>query len=161
MAVERIYSGASLEAIRAMNRIAALGGLTVYPDAQAEVLLANPAIRLLFLQVPAYSARPVAYLLLQDLPPDAEIFDIAVLPWLRGCGLGARLLTGGLALLGRSGCRRCLLEVRESNLTAIRFYLRHGFSRAGRRRGYYAHPSEDALVLEHAFSTRAGEDFLT
>ena len=159
MAVERIYSDTSPESIRAMNRIAALGRLAVYPDAQAKVLLANPAVRLFLLLAPAYSARPVAYLLLQGLPPDGEIFDIAVLPWLRGGGLGGRLLTRGLAHLERWGCRRCLLEVRESNLTALRFYQRHGFSEAGRRRGYYSHPVEDALVLARSLSATAGGDF--
>jgi ribosomal protein S18 acetylase RimI-like enzyme len=159
MAVERIYSDASMDSVRAMNRIAALGRLAVYPDAQAKVLLANPAIRLFLLRSPAFSSRPVAYLLLQSLPPDGEIFDIAVLPWLRGCGLGSRLLTRGLALLERWGCHRCLLEVRESNLTAIRFYQRHGFTPAGRRRGYYSLPSEDALVLERALTAGKAGDF--
>jgi [ribosomal protein S18]-alanine N-acetyltransferase len=159
MAVERIFSDASPDSVRAMNRIAALGRLAVYPDAQARVLLANPAIRLFLLRSPAISSRPVAYLLLQSLPPDGEIFDIAVLPWLRGCGLGGRLLTRGLAHLRRQGCRRCLLEVRESNLTAVQFYQRHGFRPAGRRRGYYSRPAEDALVLERAFPAGDGGDF--
>jgi ribosomal-protein-alanine N-acetyltransferase len=159
MAVERIYSDTSAETVRAMNRIAALARLPVYPDAQARVLLANPAIRLFLLRSPAYCSRPVAYLLLQSVPPDGEIFDIAVLPWLRGCGLGSRLLNRGLALQERWGCRRCLLEVRESNLTAIRFYQRHGFTQAGRRRGYYSQPAEDALVLERALPARPGGDF--
>jgi ribosomal-protein-alanine N-acetyltransferase len=40
------------------------------------------------------------------------------------------------------------LEVRASNLTAIRLYQRHGFLTLGRRRGYYREPEEDALQMQ-------------
>ena len=39
------------------------------------------------------------------------------------------------------------LEVRESNVAARALYASRGFSAVGRRRGYYRHPVEDALVL--------------
>ena len=38
------------------------------------------------------------------------------------------------------------LEVRESNLPARALYVRHGFREAGRRRGYYSGPDEDAIL---------------
>jgi [ribosomal protein S18]-alanine N-acetyltransferase len=37
--------------------------------------------------------------------------------------------------------------VRVSNTAAQRLYARRGFQVVGRRRGYYAEPPEDALVL--------------
>ena len=39
------------------------------------------------------------------------------------------------------------LEVRESNVPARRLYGKFGFSEAGRRRGFYSDPKEDALLL--------------
>jgi ribosomal-protein-alanine N-acetyltransferase len=39
------------------------------------------------------------------------------------------------------------LEVRDDNQPAIRLYERHGFQLSSRRRGYYADPPADALVL--------------
>ena len=38
------------------------------------------------------------------------------------------------------------LEVRESNHPARRFYEKHSFLEAGRRRAYYRNPEEDAVL---------------
>jgi len=43
---------------------------------------------------------------------------------------------------------RALLEVRQSNWAAQRLYRSLGFHGVALRRGYYTHPSEDALILE-------------
>jgi ribosomal-protein-alanine N-acetyltransferase len=42
---------------------------------------------------------------------------------------------------------RVFLEVRESNLAAVRFYETHGFARAGQRAGYYRDPDEVAVLM--------------
>ena len=39
------------------------------------------------------------------------------------------------------------LEVRESNAPAIAFYEKSGFGVVGRRRRYYANPTEDAVLM--------------
>ena len=50
-----------------------------------------------------------------------------------------------------------MLEVRESNVAAIRLYEKFAFRPVGRRSDYYAPPVEDALVYEFDFSgTGAG-----
>jgi [ribosomal protein S18]-alanine N-acetyltransferase len=38
------------------------------------------------------------------------------------------------------------LEVRQSNAAARRFYEKNGFQQSGRRKSYYANPSEDAIL---------------
>lgn len=43
--------------------------------------------------------------------------------------------------------RRILLEVRRSNQSARRFYLKKGFVEMSQRKDYYASPVEDALVM--------------
>ena len=40
-----------------------------------------------------------------------------------------------------------ILEVRASNVAALRFYERHKFEVVGRRPRYYTAPVEDALLL--------------
>ena len=40
-----------------------------------------------------------------------------------------------------------LLEVRASNAAALSLYESEGFEIVGRRRNYYHHPAEDALVM--------------
>ena len=51
-------------------------------------------------------------------------------------------------LLKQAGPVPCLLEVRESNEPALALYRGLGFSPIGRRKNYYTHPTEDALVLQ-------------
>jgi len=69
-------------------------------------------------------------------------------PEFQGRGLGRRLLALVLALGARRGAERALLEVRQSNWAAQRLYRSLGFHGVAVRRGYYTHPSEDALILE-------------
>jgi ribosomal-protein-alanine N-acetyltransferase len=51
---------------------------------------------------------------------------------------------------------RFTLEVRRSNLLAIRLYEREGFRAAGLRRRYYQDNGEDALVMWRTPATLAG-----
>ena len=43
------------------------------------------------------------------------------------------------------------LEVRESNTPAIALYSKFGYTVAGKRKGFYRAPSEDALVMVKNF----------
>ena len=47
----------------------------------------------------------------------------------------------------KTGNEQVDLEVRASNEAALRLYRRAGFRAIGRRRGYYADPIEDAVLL--------------
>ena len=87
------------------------------------------------------------YVLAMALGPEGEIADIAVAVGGRGRGVGGVLLDAGLRALVAAGVGSVFLEVRESNEAARRLYASRGFIEQGRRRGYYRHPSEDALVL--------------
>ena len=78
---------------------------------------------------------------------EAELLNLAVLPDLRRHGIGTLLLSAVLRRAAESGAASIYLEVRQSNAVALTFYRRFGFESRGRRPGYYANPSEDALVL--------------
>ena len=43
------------------------------------------------------------------------------------------------------------LEVRASNYDAIALYGSRGFRSAGRRKNYYEHPKEDAIIMTKEF----------
>ena len=62
-------------------------------------------------------------------------------------GVGLTLAADALSFAGMRGCKTADLEVRESNEAAIRLYERLGFRRAGKRRGYYDDPPEDAVLM--------------
>ena len=82
---------------------------------------------------------------------ELHINTLAVAPERRRRGLGTMLMTHLLTLAASEGATRALLEVRQSNLPAIRLYETLGFHVTQIRAGYYTHPDEDALVL-----TRSG-----
>lgn len=78
---------------------------------------------------------------------EIHINNVAVRPECRGGGVGRVLLEFVLRLGAGLGARRATLEVRRSNLTALKLYERLGFVIAGARKHYYANPIEDALIL--------------
>jgi [ribosomal protein S18]-alanine N-acetyltransferase len=79
-----------------------------------------------------------------------EIENIAVARALQRRGLASQLLCEFLVHARQSG-KAVFLEVRESNLAARKLYEKMGFVQAGRRKGYYRSPAEDALILELSF----------
>jgi [ribosomal protein S18]-alanine N-acetyltransferase len=89
----------------------------------------------------------VGYVLAMVLGLEGEIADIAVAPEARGQGIGGVLLDRVTVGLRQAGVQTLFLEVRESNVAARRLYESRQFGPVGRRRGYYQHPAEDALVL--------------
>jgi [ribosomal protein S18]-alanine N-acetyltransferase len=81
-----------------------------------------------------------------------EIENIAVTASARRCGLGTRLVGEFLDLARQRGSQEIFLEVRESNHAARALYEKWAFVEAGRRKGYYSDPAEDALVLRFSLS---------
>ncbi len=89
-------------------------------------------------------ARPIA--------SDLEILNFAVRPTARRQGIGAALLDEALRWGSAFSAGQAFLEVRASNLAALRFYEQHKFQVTGRRPRYYTAPIEDALVLSAQLS---------
>lgn len=78
---------------------------------------------------------------------DAHITTIAVDPSVRGRGIGELLLNALIDDAYELQARQLTLEVRVSNLTAQRLYLKYGFQPAGTRPRYYTDNGEDALIM--------------
>jgi ribosomal-protein-alanine N-acetyltransferase len=81
------------------------------------------------------------------LSTELEILNFAVESNSRRCGIGAALLEEALQWAETFQATQAILEVRASNLAALRFYERHKFEVVGRRPRYYTAPVEDALLL--------------
>jgi [ribosomal protein S18]-alanine N-acetyltransferase len=81
---------------------------------------------------------------------EAHILNLCVREEFRIVGFGRRLLEHMLERAAASGVGEAFLEVRPTNLAAIRLYQRLGFEQIGIRRGYYQAPDgrEDAIVLK-------------
>lgn len=78
---------------------------------------------------------------------ELHINSLAVTPAMRRQGVAGRLLQEVLALAAADGATAATLEVRRSNVPALRLYDRRGFRVEAVRRNYYEHPTEDALIL--------------
>lgn len=80
---------------------------------------------------------------------EAHILNLCVRTPMRGRGIGRTLLRRLLDLAAQAGMDDAFLEVRPSNLAAIRLYQSLGFVPVGVRRGYYQAVGgrEDATVL--------------
>ena len=87
------------------------------------------------------------YVLGRVVVDQAEILSIATVARCRRRGIGRTLLDAVLARMVERGAVAVWLEVRASNDAARLMYQAAGFVTAGRRRGYYRQPPEDALVL--------------
>jgi [ribosomal protein S18]-alanine N-acetyltransferase len=86
---------------------------------------------------------------------EAHILNVCVRDEFRTVGFGRRLLENMLERAAAAGVTEAFLEVRPSNLAAIRLYQRIGFEQIGIRRGYYQAPDgrEDAIVLKRELRT--------
>lgn len=78
---------------------------------------------------------------------EGQITNIAVHPDHRRCGYGAAITRALLRHAKDAKLDSVSLEVRVSNTAAIELYKKAGFTEAGRRKGFYQKPTEDALVM--------------
>jgi len=90
-----------------------------------------------------------AFAVFQQVLDEATLLNLVVHPSWQRQGLAYRLLQKTLATLYKAhGIKRCFLEVRESNLGAIRLYEKTGFSIDGQRKNYYpAHDGRETALL--------------
>ncbi len=98
------------------------------------------------------SGKLRGFLIGRQAGDEAEILNLAVETKSRRRGEGGALLKAGVQEFRGLGVSRVFLEVRESNEAAVAFYGKHGFSKVGRREGYYRDPEEAALVMEKKFT---------
>lgn len=84
----------------------------------------------------------VAFMSLLHLLGETELTNIAVHKEYQNRGYAHQLLHK-LDGLGQP----VFLEVRESNYKAQGLYQSHGFKEIGKRKAYYHHPTEDAIMM--------------
>lgn len=104
---------------------------------------------------PDAAGRVIGFVAARMAADELHVNNIGVREDVRRQGIGARLLGDALARGRLHSPRRAVLEVRASNRAAQSLYERHGFRVAGRRRGYYKNPPEDALLMTADFGVKA------
>ncbi len=96
-----------------------------------------------------YRKAICGYAILSVAAGESHLLNICIDPAHHGKGLGRELLDHIIEVARSQGAEMMFLEVRPTNIAAIRLYESVGFSEVGVRRNYYPAPAgrEDALVL--------------
>jgi ribosomal-protein-alanine acetyltransferase len=113
-----------------------------------EVIATKSAVAL----VSEAEGEAIGFLIGRQAVGEAEILNLAVAKENRRRGEGGALLEAAVKEFRTRGVSRVFLEVRDSNAAAQAFYGKHGFSKIGRREGYYREPFESAIVMEKKFT---------
>ncbi len=83
---------------------------------------------------------------------DWEIENMAVAFDFQRRGIADALVRALVQRAESASASAILLEVRESNQPARRLYEKHAFREEGRRRAYYQHPLDDAILYALRFA---------
>ena len=104
------------------------------------------------------SDKVVGYAGLQVVLDEGYIANVAVRPECRRQGIAGKLLQVFLDFAQANRLAFLTLEVRASNQAAIALYANRGFEEVGRRKNYYEHPREDAIIMTKEFAPHGTED---
>lgn len=100
-----------------------------------------------FITVAEEEGKLAGYCILYYVMDEGEIARIAVDETWRRKGVGRSLLDYTGKCCVEKGIKRLLLDVRESNEGARRFYQNYGFGEDGIRKNFYAEPKENAILM--------------
>ena len=105
----------------------------------------------------AENGSVVGYAGLLAVADEGCITKMAVRPDCRRGGVAGQLLDVFIRFAEGSGLAFLTREVRESNDAAIALYGSRGFRGEGRRKNYYDHPKEDAIIMTKEFGAAEAE----
>ena len=106
--------------------------------------LVNP---MAFFIVALIDGQVAGYAGLHHVLDEGFIANVAVGESYRRRGVASALLEAFIAYAREHGLVLLTLEVRVGNTAAQALYQQYGFVEDGRRKDYYRHPTEDALLL--------------
>jgi len=94
-----------------------------------------------------HDSEIIGFIIFSSINPEAHILSISVTKKIQSKGVGSLLLQSMLDQCAAMNYKKIFLEVRTSNLQAINFYQKFGFSKDAIRDNYYTDNSEDALLM--------------
>lgn len=87
------------------------------------------------------------YIIVNSVLDECEIMHIAVDENERKKGYGNQLMNSLLEHCKSNNISKIFLEVRESNLSGIYLYKKHGFNIISHRKKYYKNPEETGIIM--------------
>ena len=101
-----------------------------------------------FVIVAEYEGEFAGYADIWTVLDEADLNSIAVRVDFRRKGIGDVIMLAMTEMLSANGVATINLEVRVSNMPAIKLYKKYGFNECGVRPGYYLDNGEDALIMK-------------
>jgi ribosomal-protein-alanine acetyltransferase len=101
-----------------------------------------------FVIVAEYEGEFAGYADIWTVLDEADLYSIAVRVDFRRKGIGDAIMLAMTEMLSANGVATINLEVRVSNMPAIKLYKKYGFNECGVRPGYYLDNGEDALIMK-------------
>ncbi|MBQ4153979.1 MAG: ribosomal protein S18-alanine N-acetyltransferase [Clostridia bacterium] len=95
--------------------------------------------------------KPIGYAGMYTVLDEGYVTNIGVMPLHRRKGVGKKLLEALIEFSNDSNLAFLSLEVRPSNLPAIKLYESFGFVSEGLRKNFYSNPREDGLIMTRYF----------
>lgn len=89
----------------------------------------------------------VGYISFTKIIDECQIVNVAVSETARKMGVGTLLIENLLDFCHQNSVNKLFLEVRESNVPAIKLYEKFGFSVVGVSKNHYSMPTENALLM--------------
>ena len=101
-----------------------------------------------------YKSEIIGYLIAMPVIESADILNIAIDSSYQRKGFGKVLIKHLIQALNKRGISEVLLEVSQSNVSAIKFYLAQGFKEISIRKNYYTKNSNEPSVKEDGIIMR-------
>lgn len=97
--------------------------------------------------VAEYAGRIAGYCGMWNIAGEGQINNVAVDKAYRGKGIASKMMKVFIEEGRKKNLIEFTLEVRESNLAAIRLYEKAGFQKEGMRKDFYDSPKENAVIM--------------
>ncbi len=148
----RAATSTDLPAMMALERHAATAAHWSAEQYEELFNVSSPGRIALIIQDEKQEKQVQGFVVARPVGQEWEIENIAIAGPARRRGLGTRLLGELLDLARARRAESVFLEVRESNRAARALYEKWSFTESGRRKKYYQHPEEDAVLYRLAFA---------
>lgn len=99
--------------------------------------------------VAEYNDRVAAFMIYELHKSRLHVINLAVHPDFRRRGVGSQMLQKLVAKLSQQRRNKILLEVRETNLPAQKFFQANGFRAVSLLRDFYEDTTEDAYLMQY------------
>ncbi len=100
--------------------------------------------------VAKYKKRIIGFAVAWLVSNEIQLNNIAVEREFRGIGIGEKLIEQIVEISAMRKPFKILIELKEKNISAYKFYIKLGFTKTGLRKDYYN--DDNALLMEKTYS---------